>query len=377
MTAAIAERAERVLPHLELAPQLRSASTEQKRSGILFVGETTIFRRHTAGLDAAEHLASLGSRTVSREEFDELPLSTNNTDKTVNNPGFNIGRRITRLGHGPFTLFTWGNQAYTTILNETIGPRFRNMETKIDHVEGTLREAVIFQSHDHNNGSITVDTPSSINSDFSDVVNGTQSHVIIGSLPEENWRETLKKGLEKLDHTQTPFSVILGEARRRAVIDKNNSDLIYDAIEKATALVVTIEDLRNLIKGHKTPEKPSDDFVELLDQAKRLLKSEFIFVATGREGFIGGARKGDNRYVYADKTGDSVSDEDYMNAFIAGVVLDGDIEERLVRGSANVSLLVNPEGAHSTLPSQTHFDRRVARKYGDLKDLSQINSAEH
>lgn len=364
-------------PHLELAPRLQPPPTEQKRSGILFIGETTIFHKLTAGTDDRERLASLGSRTLTREEFVELPLSADRTDQTVSNPGFHIGRRITRIGQGPFTLFTWGNQAHTTFLEKQIGQEFRNMDTQIKKADGNIREAVVFQSgENHRAEMITIDTPSSMNSDFADVINGKQNHVIIGSLPEGKWRESLSNGLRKLQHTHTSYSVILGETYRNAVIARNESAPIYDAIEKTTALVVTIEDLRHLIKKHKTPEKPSDNFEELINQAKRLLKSEFIFVAAGREGFIGGSREGDNRYVYADRTGDTVSDEDYMNAFIAGVVMDGDLETRLVRGSANVSILVNPEGDFNTLPSQKHFDRRVTRKFEDLRELSQINNAE-
>lgn len=365
MTAALAELSPGARTPVELAKKLQPDTSTEKKSGVLFVGETTIFHRPAVGIGDSKQLLSQGSRTISRKEFSEIPLTANKTEQTADNPGFNIGRRLVRLSNGPFTLYTWGTAGYATLITEQIGVPYRDMHTHIEETSGTIHEAVVFQAdRHHRTDSITIDTPAAINSDFTDILDGKQKHVIISSLPEGDWRDSLRKGVQKLRDLQTSYSIILGDAQRKAIIEGNNSEAIYNALENANSLVVSIEDLRHLINGQQSHEQPSDNLVALMDQARRLLKSQYIFVAAGREGFIGGSEEG-NMFVYADRAEIPVKDQEYMDAFIAGVVTDGDMQERLVRGSANASILVNPDGAHRNLPSQSQLDKRVIKKLHD------------
>jgi sugar/nucleoside kinase (ribokinase family) len=339
-------------PYTQL--RVHTAAESLQNKGYLFVGETTIVRHPTIIPEIQT------SQMLTREAFNEFHASVRTIKPVASNPGFDIGRRLTRLGKEPVTLLTWGNAEHTSLMKAQIGRPYRGMDTSIQRVEGDMREAVVFEiEKDNCPERIEISTPAATSSNFIQALNGTR-HVIIGGLPEGSWRTSLENGFQRLQ--KKPYTMLLGDAFRQAVVDNKGSQIVYDAIESATSLIVTLEDLKLLIQKHRTAQTPSDKLSTLMEQA-RILGPQYIFAVCGREGFIGGSTD-ETFWIHANRGKNIVYDNAYMNAFIAGVVSGNDLGDSLLRGSASTSLLVE-RGVQSTPPTEEELQTKMDEKGRD------------
>src|SRR6185437_196967 len=224
--------------------EIRGSRTPQgepvtrSRSGLLVVSRTTIdytpqryirtplahVRLHPA---TAEH--SPGDKVPQTlGEFGILFESNGPYEKSVGGNGTNIGHRASEFGI-PVTVLTWGNEKHRELLEKDLNHPRKGMRSHLIPIDREIPgatempEAIVFPVRKANGmiDRIILGTQPPMSSEFAQVIDKSWDHIVINSLGEPNWRQSLRDGVDAAVAYDREFTFTPGSALIRAVRKDN------------------------------------------------------------------------------------------------------------------------------------------------------------
>jgi sugar/nucleoside kinase (ribokinase family) len=354
-------------------------SQEQKKSGILIVSKITI--DHTAknlgGHLPPEIAASYRAgdkASITPDQFHRLRAQSDFASSVGGN-GPNIGHRLKQFQetepenptHNPITVYTWGNRSNEGLLRLDLTHPGMMPELMIHN--GEMPEALVYPvtTTGKRPDRIILGTNPEMPSDFDVAVHEGLAHAVINSLPGTQWLDPLMKGTSKLAKLGIPYTYTPGTAQLKAVASGEGHDAVYTAIQGADALIVNADELKMLVASNG--ETPARKWTKLLGQGLDL-GAQTVVVTHGRNGSFGATQEGKMVRVGVTQSNRVRGTLGAGDAFLAGFISrEGDLEERLRRGSASGSFAVETVGAHENPPSTDQLTHRMNRRVVTVANL--------
>jgi len=186
----------------------------------------------------------------------------------VGGNGTNIGHRASEFGI-PVTVFTWGSKQYLPLLLEDLNHPRKSMRSHIEPTDreipgaAEMPEAIIFpvRADGGTIDRVIVGTSPLISSEFAHVIDDSWDHIVMNSLGEPNWRESLRDGVDAARDYKRKYTITPGSPTLRAVRKGDDTSALYYGLEYAETLPVTVAELTDLVRG--AGQDPSTDIKRL------------------------------------------------------------------------------------------------------------------
>ncbi|HVA96725.1 MAG TPA: hypothetical protein VND99_03645 [Candidatus Acidoferrales bacterium] len=365
MTALAVERTG-TLPQLQITKHF----LPEKRSGIVVVGSTTIFhngiRQGTSSRPAGDEISPADRRKLSRDTLGGVRAQLEQHDVHFQLPVFG---HAAKLGLGiatmlntsevqtkptPINVYTWADAKQRERLGAELDRPDIGLSHEIFEINGDMPEAVTYAVTTNSDRERTIFSmpPQGGSHDIDIAKDKLPEHVFLGSLPEQFLRHSLDRMINKLHASQTPYTFIPGAV---TVTDEGISKPLLKAVAKAASLVVTEDELRNLVASQNTPDKMKD----LMEQGLSLMDSGSLFVVL-HGGNVLGATKRDTKItqVAATPPMDYLNADDYRDAVAIGTLRGSALEDKLKSGIISASFTIKTDGTFEPIPAGWEIDFR-------------------
>jgi sugar/nucleoside kinase (ribokinase family) len=165
-------------------------------------------------------------------------------------------------------------------------------------------------------------------------------------------------------------------AAERADRDENGRS-VFETIEDSTFLIVNAKELGMLLRGRRQEPAVQGKRKASADEWKRFLGQgldlgpQNLVVTAGPLGSFGAVQDGEMDHVGVTRSNRRRGFNGLGDALHAGVIaVDGEMEERLRRGSATSSFALDAVGAHENIPTVAEVNRRMDTRPPRIQHLS-------